>query len=74
MTLMVEENEVRSNLSPWERSAIANRAIGIDGIDTLDTEILTLFPHADRFKQRRIRNIAEVVGDMDTILIDPEGL
>ena len=74
MAMMVEENEVRANLSPWERSAIATRAVGFDGIETLDAAITTLFPHADRNKRHRIQVIAEVVEDFDTILIDPEGL
>ena len=71
--LMVEENEVRSNLSAWERSAIALRAIGTEDIDTIDKAIETLFPNADRFKKRRVRLIAEVVEELDGILIDPEG-
>ena len=74
MALMVAENDIRANLSAWERSAIAHRAVGTEGIETLDAAITTLFPHADRNKRARIRAIAEVVEALGHVLIDPEGL
>ena len=73
MAMMVEENEVRASLSPWERSAIAVRAVGMAGFETLDAAIAGLFPHANKTKRSRIRAIAEVVAALGHVLIDAEG-
>ena len=46
MAAMVEENEVREALSPWDRGRIALAATDMGVFDTLDAALATLFPHA----------------------------
>lgn len=74
MAMMVEENEIRSGLSPWERGAIICRMGAVEGVETFDDAVNILYPHADRNKRRRLRVIAEVVDELNYVLVDPEAL
>ena len=68
---VVEENDIRQNLTPWERGRtliVARDA----GLDTLDAALAKLYPHADRRKRSRLRMLAEVVDAMDGWLETPE--
>ena len=72
MAAMIEENEIRQSLSPWERANIIVRATDMGTFDTYDAAITTLFPHANRQKRARLRAIADVVDIFQNTLIDPE--
>ncbi len=74
MAQMVEENDLRQDLSPWERSLIAAEAAWRGDFDTIDAAIAALYPHADRNKRGRIRTIATVIEHLGDLLADPEGL
>ncbi|GKY86808.1 ParB/RepB/Spo0J family partition protein [Sinisalibacter aestuarii] len=68
---VVEENDIRENLSPWERGrtlVVARDA----GYETLDAALAALYPHADRRKQGRLRMLAEVVEALEDDIDLPE--
>lgn len=74
MAAMIEENEMRQSLSPWERAHIIVRATDMGTFETYDAALKTLFPHATRQKRARLRAIADVVDIFQNTLIDPERL
>ena len=68
---VVEENDIRQGLTPWERgrTLIVARE---NGLDTLDAALARLYPGADRRKRSRLRLLADVVEAMDDRIKDPE--
>ena len=73
-TAMVEENEIRAELSPWERGRIAVAARDAGVFDTVDAAVETLFASGSAIKRRRLRTLAALVESMDGILGAPETL
>jgi len=71
---MVEENEIRSELSPWERGRIAVAARDAGVFPTIDAAVETLFASASAIKRRRLRTLASLVETMDGTLTAPETL
>ncbi len=71
---MVEENEIREALSPWERGHIALLAREQGTFGTIEEAVEKLFPAADRMKRARLRSVAHLVEELDGYLINPEGL
>lgn len=69
---VVEENDLRQDLSPWERGRTLVVARESVGFDTLDAALAALYPHADRRKQSRLRVLAEVVEALEDRITDPE--
>ncbi|MDF0603780.1 ParB/RepB/Spo0J family partition protein [Psychromarinibacter sp. C21-152] len=74
MAAMVEENEVRQALSPWERAAVAVASVDAGTFDTVDAALRRLYPFLNRQKRARLRAVAEVVEELDGLLTDPEDL
>lgn len=68
---VVEENDIRQSLTPWERgrTLVAAREMGLE---TLDAAQARLYPHANRRKRSRLRMLAEVVEAMDDWIEAPE--
>ena len=71
---MVEENAVRADLSPWERSRIAVLARDEGLFPTIEEAVERLYPTASAMKRSRLRGIARVVEALDGTLADPERL
>ena len=71
---MVEENEIRRDLSPWERAAIAVTARDNGVFETIEQAIDGLYPVATRQKRTRLRDIAFLVQETDGLLTDPEDI
>ncbi len=71
---MVEENEIRAGLSPWERGRIALLAHRLEVFGTIEEAVAKLYPAADRMKRARLRSVAYLVEELDGYLINPEGL
>ena len=71
LSLMVEENEARSPLSPWDRARILVETTHHDHFPTVDAAIATLHPHATCSARSRLRAVAHVVQQLDGILTDP---
>jgi ParB family chromosome partitioning protein len=68
---VVEENDIRQGLTPWDRgrTLVVAREMGLD---TLDAALAKLYPAAPRRKRARLRVLAEVVDAMDGWLETPE--
>ncbi len=74
MASMVEENEIRAELSPWERGRIAWIAHRQEIFPTIEEAVAKLYPAADRFKRARLRTFAHLVEELDGLLTAPETL
>lgn len=69
MTAMVEENEIRSSLSHYERGRIAALATHQGAFDSIDQAVAALFFAASKAKRSKVRSFAlihEELGDMLT--------
>ena len=73
MALMIAENEVRADLSPWEKGRILVAANDQGVFPTIDAAIFALHPHATASQRHRLRMLASVVEAMDGTLTTPEG-
>ena len=74
LTLMVEENDIRADLSPWEKGRIAVAAHNHGHFDTIDAAIAALYPNATKMRRSRLRALALVVEELDGHLTAPETL
>lgn len=74
MTAMVEENEIRETLSPYERGRIAWLAHYREIFPTIDAAVVTLYPAANRAKRARLRALAHLASELDGHLAHPEAL
>lgn len=71
---MVEENEIRAPLSPWERGRAAILAVEACFFDTVEAAVDALHPGATRQKRAKLRAVARVVAEMDGLWTAPERL
>ena len=69
---MVSENELRSDLSPYERARILVASVGEGIFTTLDQAIAALHPQANPMKRTRLRAMADVVEELGAVLRSPE--
>lgn len=74
MVAMVEENEVRADVSPWERGLLAVRAVEDGLFPTVEEAVDALYPAADRNKRTRLRAFARLVEQLSGALTDPHTL
>jgi len=74
LAAMVEENEIREALSPWERGRIAWIAHRQEIFPTIEEAVVKLYPAADRHKRARLRTFAHLVEELDGFLTTPERL
>jgi ParB family transcriptional regulator, chromosome partitioning protein len=74
LALMVEENAVRADLSPWEQARIAVHAADLCGFTTVEEAIARLYPAANPMKRSRLRSLALVVEHLEGPFTAPEGL
>ena len=74
MADMIAENDVREDLSPWERGRILNRAVQSEMFGTLDEALKALHRGASKQKSSRLRRYATVVSEFDDIFQTPEDL
>ncbi|WP_299609180.1 ParB N-terminal domain-containing protein [uncultured Tateyamaria sp.] len=71
---MVTENEIRVQISPWEKGRLILDCIRSELFDTEDTAIAALFGTLSRQKKARLRSIVLVVQVFDGALATPERL
>ncbi|PZX14499.1 ParB family chromosome partitioning protein [Palleronia aestuarii] len=69
---MVEENEVRSGLSHFERGRIAVIAAGQGGYPNVEAAVDALFASASKAKRSKIRSFAAIFEDLGDLLHFPE--
>jgi ParB family chromosome partitioning protein len=74
LAAMVEENEIRAALSPYEQGRIAMFARDQDLFPTIEEAVDRLYPAANRMKRSRLRAIAHVAECLDDVLTAPEKL
>jgi ParB family transcriptional regulator, chromosome partitioning protein len=61
MARMVAENEIRSEISPWEKGRIVVQSVDEEIFPTLDAAVAGLYPTLDKQRRARLRAISEVV-------------
>lgn len=71
---MVEENEIRADLSPYERGRIAVIASQQGAFDTTEAAIIRLFKNASAAKRSKVKSFAEVFEMLGDMLQFPETL
>jgi ParB family transcriptional regulator, chromosome partitioning protein len=71
---MVEENDIRAELSAWERGRICLTARDAGHFPTLDAAVDGLYPHAKGAKRTRLRALATLAEELSGHLTAPETL
>lgn len=74
MAAMVAENEIRAEVSPWEKGCLIVEARYHELFDTLDAAVDGLYPDLTRQKRARLRGFAMVVEELDGAFSMPERL
>jgi ParB family chromosome partitioning protein len=74
LAAMVEENEIRAGLSPFERGLIAVTARNQGAFGSIEEAVDKLYPNASRQKRQRIRTFAFFAEEMNGQLTAPEKL
>ncbi|WP_340110193.1 ParB/RepB/Spo0J family partition protein [Pikeienuella sp. HZG-20] len=68
---MVEENDVRRDISPWEKGRIAVEAAHQGYFSSVEEAVARLYPAAQPMKRSRIRAVARVVEALEDLLTEP---
>ncbi|MFK7752146.1 MAG: ParB N-terminal domain-containing protein [Sedimentitalea sp.] len=71
---MVEENEIRSELSQFERGRIAVVSAQSGAFVNTETAVNMLFPTASKSKRSKVRSFALIFEELGDMLVHPEGL
>lgn len=71
---MVEENDIRAEIAPWDKARIALDCVYAGHFDTVDAAIEGLYPAADRQRRARLRAICTVAEEFGSALCDPHCL
>ncbi len=74
MAQMIAENEIRENLSPWERGQTLAACVDQGLFPSIDAAIAALHPTATRQKRNRLRSLALVAEELDGCFTTPEQL
>ncbi|MDT8344453.1 MAG: ParB/RepB/Spo0J family partition protein, partial [Thermohalobaculum sp.] len=74
LAAMVEENEIRAPLSPWEQGRIAWLAREQGVFATIEDAVTRLFPAASAAKRSRLRSLAHLAEALEGTLSAPERL
>lgn len=71
---MVEENEIRADLSPYERGRVAVLAVGQGAFASVEEAVNGLFRAASKAKRSKVRSFALVHEELGDMLAYPESL
>ncbi|WP_138472570.1 ParB N-terminal domain-containing protein [Poseidonocella sp. HB161398] len=71
---MVEENEIRADLSPYERGRVAVLAVSHGAFERVEEAVDGLFHAASKAKRSKIRSFALVHEELGDLLVYPEAL
>lgn len=74
LAAMVTENEIRAQISPWEKARLVLTCLESEIFAGADAAIDTLFPALSRRKRSRLRGHLMVVEEFDGLLDGPERL
>jgi ParB family chromosome partitioning protein len=72
LAAMVEENEVRAEISPWERGALLVKAVQLRLFEDVDGAIAGLHPEASAVVRTRLRALALAAGELEYVFAAPE--
>jgi ParB family chromosome partitioning protein len=72
MAQMIAENEIRENLTPWERGLTLATCVNQGLFDTIDAAIAALHPTATKQKRTRLRTLALVAEELEGSFTTPE--
>ena len=67
---MVTENEIRTQITPWEKADLILQSVVMGIFDTPDAAIAKLFPEASATARSRLRAIASVVEALSEVITD----
>jgi len=71
---MVEENEIRADLSPFERGRIAALSAQSGVFVNVEDAVAQLFPFSSKAKRSKIRSFARIFEELGDLLQFPEAL
>jgi ParB family chromosome partitioning protein len=71
---MVEENEIRVNLTSYERGRTAALAVQDGLFPTVDAAVATLFASASKAKRSKVRSFARLHEELGDLLAFPQSL
>ncbi len=74
MAAMIAENEIRADLSPWDKGRVIAAAVQDGMFDTIEAAANELHPTATRQKRGLLRSLAFVVDELEGHLTTPENL
>jgi ParB family chromosome partitioning protein len=74
MAAMIEENEIRAGISPYERGLICVMARNQGAFGSIEQAVDGLYPNADRNKRTRLRAIAHFAEEIGGFFSAPEKL
>lgn len=74
MAAMVSENEIRAEITPWEKGTLIAAAVDEQIFDTSDAAVAALYPALSRQKRARLRAFALVVEELHGAISTPERL
>jgi len=74
MVAMIEENEIRSGLSQYERGRAAASAVHDGVFPTVDEAVAVLFQNASKAKRSKIRSFALIHEELGDMLVHATGL
>jgi ParB family chromosome partitioning protein len=74
MAAMVTENEIRAQITPWEKGRLLCACVDEGHFDTLDAAVAALYPALTRQARARLRAYATVVEALEGSLATPERL
>lgn len=69
MAAMVTENEVRAEITPWEKATLILESVRLDYFPTPDAALLTLYPYISPTARSRLRAVAGVVEALGDIML-----
>jgi ParB family chromosome partitioning protein len=72
LAAVIEENEIRADLSAYERGRIAWSAVRMSLFPTIEEAVEKLYPNANRDKRRQLRALAHLAEELDGELTHPE--
>lgn len=72
LAAVIEENEMRASLSPWEKGRVIWLALDEGLFDSAKAATKALFPTATSVKASRLRSIAEMVDELGDVFVAPE--
>lgn len=74
LAMMVTENEIRAQITPWEKGALLMRLLGHGLFPSLEAASEALYPALSRRDRSRLRGYALVVEELEGSLTDPRAL